>query len=64
MKLYLIRHAESYGNLSNSIVENSDLTDFGKEQARRLGIHFKNLEVQKIVSSDLKDIYQLLTRYL
>ena len=54
MKIYIIRHAESYGNLSTSLIENSDLTDFGKEQARRLGIHFKNLEIQKMFSSDLK----------
>lgn len=53
MKLYIIRHAESLGNLSNLIIENSNLTSHGKEQAKRLGISLKKLKIQKIFSSDL-----------
>ena len=53
MNIYLIRHAESFGNLSESIVKDSKLTSFGEEQAKRLAIHFKKLNIQKIFSSDI-----------
>jgi len=54
MKIYLVRHAESEGNLSKFMIENSSLTYFGKEQAKRLSLHFKRLRIQKIFSSDLE----------
>lgn len=41
MKVYLIRHAESVGNIKGSLTSTTDyaLTDKGKKQAQRLGMN-------------------------
>jgi len=61
MKLILCRHAQSQDNLkkdSAKVGSNSDLSDFGIEQSKKLADEFKNLEIDKIFCSDLKQSFQ------
>lgn len=53
MKIYLVRHAESTGNISNSFNgrENVPLSENGKRQAELLGSFFKNKKIDKIYTS-------------
>jgi broad specificity phosphatase PhoE len=37
LELVLVRHGQSYGNLDRSYGPDTDLTDLGRQQARRLG---------------------------
>jgi broad specificity phosphatase PhoE len=52
MNIYLVRHAQSEGNISQ--IEHHDgvnLTEKGKEQARSLAARFKNIPIDIILSS-------------
>ena len=53
--LYIIRHGESRGNLENRFVGYSDweLTDKGREQAKRLGEYMKGVDIDAVYASDL-----------
>lgn len=54
MKIYLVRHAQS---LWNAGVENKDdgqLSEVGKEQAKRLGTYFMKVEIDLVICSTLK----------
>ena len=53
MKIYLVRHAESTGNISNSFNgrENVPLSEKGRQQAFLLGSFFKNIKLDKIYTS-------------
>ncbi|MCK5149496.1 histidine phosphatase family protein [Candidatus Pacearchaeota archaeon] len=54
MKLYLTRHAQSLENIGIKLIKDTSLTDVGKEQAKRLGIYFKKLDINLIFCSKLK----------
>ncbi|MCS7277371.1 MAG: histidine phosphatase family protein [Aquificaceae bacterium] len=56
VKLYLIRHAESEWNPIGRYqgLLDPDLSERGKEQARRLGEYFKDIDIHAIYSSPLK----------
>ncbi len=54
MKLYLVRHAESRRNAKQKSHENPELSEVGKEQARRLGSYFHKINLKKIYCSNLK----------
>ncbi len=54
MKLYIIRHAQSKRNAGNKSKEDSELSDVGKEQARRLGKYFHKVEPDKVYCSTLR----------
>ena len=54
MKLYLVRHAQSKRNIKIKSGTNTELTEDGKEQARRLGCSFKKIKIDKIYCSKLK----------
>lgn len=57
MKLYLIRHAESYGNIKGKIISTTDfeLTEKGIMQSRRIGrkirAELENVELSAYCSS-------------
>jgi len=53
MKIYLVRHAQSEGNVGK-LGGDFVLTGVGKEQAKRLGVYFKKAKVDLIFCSRLK----------
>lgn len=53
MYLYIIRHGETYGNLSGDGFTETDLTPNGLNQAKLLGERFKNERIDKIYTSPL-----------
>lgn len=54
MKLYLVRHGQTEGNLNNIYQDNTDtLSAVGKEQARILGERFKKIPLDAILSSPI-----------
>ncbi len=54
-RLYLVRHAQSAGNTGEDLTTgNPDLTEVGREQARRLGERFRFQKVDVIYSSPLR----------
>lgn len=53
MHIYIIRHGETYGNLNGDGFTETDLTPKGEEQAVRLGMRFKDMDVDKIYVSPL-----------
>ena len=53
MHIYIIRHGETYGNLNGDGFAETDLTPSGESQAVRLGIRFKNMDIDKIYTSPL-----------
>lgn len=53
MHIYIIRHGETYGNLNGDGFTETDLTPNGESQAVRLGIRFKEMDVDKIYVSPL-----------
>lgn len=63
MIIYLVRHAESLGNISNSFNgrENVLLSENGKHQAVLLGSFFKNIKLDKIYTSLLDRTIQTAT---
>lgn len=56
MKIYLVRHAESIGNISPSFNGQKDvpLSENGRKQATLLRKFFENVEIDKIYTSTLK----------
>jgi broad specificity phosphatase PhoE len=55
MKLYLVRHAESKRNAhEENTEEDTELTEVGIEQARRLGKYFHDKKIDFVFCSDLK----------
>ena len=56
MKLYIIRHGETFENASNRLQGriDSNLTEEGKKQALEVRNYFVDKEVDLIVSSPLK----------
>lgn len=61
MKLILCRHTQSQDNLKKDkckVYSNSNLSDFGVEQAENLANEFKNLNIDKIFCSNLKQSHQ------
>mgnify|MGYP005837363559 CR=1 FL=1 len=58
-RLYLVRHAQSQGNTGEDLVSGDpDLTDVGREQARRLGERMRSQRVDVIYSSPLRRTQQ------
>lgn len=59
MKLYLVRHGESTGNLNRTFCGHTDveLTPNGVIQAQNMAKLFENIDVEKIYSSPLKRAY-------
>ena len=57
--IYIVRHGQSQSNLDNIFAGhlNADLSDIGKKQAELLRGYFKNIHIDKIISSDLKRAY-------
>lgn len=54
-RLYLVRHAQSQGNTGEDLVSGDpDLTDVGREQARRLGERMRHQRVDVIYSSPMR----------
>lgn len=51
MYIYIIRHGETYGNITGDDYSETDLTPLGEEQASLLGKRFKNTEITKIYVS-------------
>ncbi len=49
--LYLIRHGETYFNLENRIGGDSDLTEYGREQANALAAYFQKKKTPLIFTS-------------
>jgi|GEM_PF-1070004 len=67
MKLYLIRHAQSERNIGKNSPVDAELTEVGKEQARRLGIYFKDAKIDKVYVSTMKrakTTYEVIKDYL
>ncbi len=67
MKLYLVRHAQSMKNAYKGGHSDSKLSEVGKEQARRLGVYFKNKKIDIIYCSTLvraKDTLNEIKKYL
>jgi broad specificity phosphatase PhoE len=56
MKIYLVRHGESTGNLNRTFCGHTDveLTPNGVMQAQNMAKLFENIDVEKIYSSPLK----------
>lgn len=59
MKLYLVRHGESTGNLTRTFCGQTDveLTPKGVMQAQNMAKLFKDIDIEKIYSSPLKRAY-------
>jgi broad specificity phosphatase PhoE len=53
MYLYIIRHGETYGNLTGDGFTETDLTDKGLKQAFLLGERFKDEKIDAIYTSTL-----------
>lgn len=58
-KIILIRHGQSLGNASKTILGHTDLdlSEHGYKQAEATAKHLKNEKIDKIYSSDLKRAY-------
>lgn len=54
MKLYIVRHAQSKRNTKEISEVDAELSSIGHEQAKRLGIYFKKVKVDRIYCSTLK----------
>lgn len=53
-RLYLVRHAQSQGNTGEDLSSgDADLTDIGREQARRLGERLKTQKIDRVYASPL-----------
>ena len=54
-RLYLVRHAQSAGNTGEDLTTGDpELTEVGREQARRLGERFRRQKIDVIYSSPLR----------
>ena len=54
MKLYLVRHAQSKRNLKMNSEIDTELSDIGIVQAKKLGSWFHKVKINKIYCSELK----------
>lgn len=54
--IYLVRHGQSLSNISKrfSGITDVELTDLGKEQAKKAGLNLKRFNIKNIFSSPLK----------
>jgi broad specificity phosphatase PhoE len=61
--VYLVRHAETYGNIEGRFCGHSEteLTDKGIEQARQLGLRLKGQQFDAAYSSDLSRAHRTAT---
>jgi probable phosphoglycerate mutase len=58
-RLYLVRHAQSQGNTGEDLASgDADLTEVGREQARRLGERLKSQRIDRIYASPLRRTQQ------
>lgn len=58
-RLYLIRHAQSQGNTGEDLTTgDADLTDVGREQARRLGERMREQRLDGVYASPLRRTQQ------
>ncbi|HLH73249.1 MAG TPA: histidine phosphatase family protein, partial [Chloroflexota bacterium] len=59
LRIYLIRHAESVGNVGQIVTGQSDLplSDVGREQARRTGLALANRPIEVIYASPLARVW-------
>jgi 2,3-bisphosphoglycerate-dependent phosphoglycerate mutase len=58
-RLYLVRHAQSQGNTGEDLASgDADLTDVGREQARRLGERLKTQKISRVYASPLRRTQQ------
>ena len=67
MKLYLVRHAQSQSNVGIHTGNETELTATGVEQAKRLGLYFKNKHLARIYCSQMiraKDTLKEIRPYL
>ncbi len=54
-RLYLIRHAQSHGNTGDDLTSGDpDLSEVGREQARRLGVRMRDQRLDAIYASPLR----------
>jgi broad specificity phosphatase PhoE len=55
-KIYIVRHGQSVGNLTRTILGHTDLdlTELGREQAKACAEFLSDIKFDKIYSSDLK----------
>lgn len=61
LQLYLIRHAESMGNIETDVAfdkTNPPLTPLGKEQAKAVGERFSGFKPDALISSPLDRAYE------
>lgn len=61
VKLYIIRHAQSLLNIGKGKTPNCGLSDFGKEQAKRVGDFFRDKEISKIYCSPFRRVIETAT---
>jgi probable phosphoglycerate mutase len=60
--LYLVRHAQSHGNTGEDLTTGDpDITEVGREQARRLGERLKSQRIDRIYASPLRRTEQTAT---
>ena len=59
IKIILVRHGQSIGNATRTILGHTDLdlTELGYKQAEATAKHLKDVKIDKIYSSDLKRAY-------
>jgi broad specificity phosphatase PhoE len=60
LKLIIVRHGETLSNRENRVqgITDTELSDYGRRQVRRLAESLKNDSIEGIVSSPLKRAYQ------
>lgn len=68
IRLILVRHGQTKANVERRLQGQSDgtLTDVGRQQAEELALHLKNMEIDKVLSSDLiraKDTANAIAKY-
>lgn len=65
-KLYFVRHGESLGNHRNVFLGQTDLdlSELGYKQAARTAQYLKELDIDKVYSSDLLRAYNTCREYL
>lgn len=56
MRLIIIRHGQTTANVAKILQgqEHGELTEEGKEQAKKLGLRFKDTKIDQVYSSDLQ----------
>ncbi|WP_171016803.1 histidine phosphatase family protein [Pseudalkalibacillus caeni] len=61
MKLYVIRHGQSLGNVNQHKTPNDGLTDLGKKQARKVADYFESISVSRIFCSPFRRVVETAT---